>query len=324
MGVAAKALGVTGVALLVASLWTLPPIEARGNSSDRAAPENGKQEGFDTTGLQKKLAAKGVSLGVPIMIRIFKQETLLEVWVDKGERYERFATYEICNWAGKLGPKLTEGDRQSPEGLYSIGVDQLHRVGRWRRSLDVGYPNTFDRAHGRTGSFILVHGGCSTTGCFAMTNPIMDEIFALSEAALTNGQERIQVHVFPFRMTQANLNAHKSSPWFGFWANLKDAYDAFERTNVPPQVSVCGDRYLAGQSPDPGLCVANISEASVATAMAARPRYARYARLVRRGRVAGRGRRNVRQAYAAARRTRVASYARRQVSYLGGPRRAHR
>ena len=261
------------------------------------------------------------------MIRIFKQETLLEVWVDKGERFERFATYEICNWSGVLGPKLTEGDRQSPEGLYSIGVDQLHRKGRWRRSLDIGYPNTFDRAHGRTGSFILVHGGCSTIGCFAMTNPVMDEIFALSEAALANGQERIQVHVFPFRMTQANLNAHASSPWFGFWANLKDAYDAFERTSVPPQVSVCGSRYLAGQAPDPGLCVANVSEASVATATA-RPRYARYARLVRRGRVAGRGRRwagrHVRQAYAAARRTRVASYARRQASYLGGPRRAHR
>jgi murein L,D-transpeptidase YafK len=319
----ARMLGVAGVALLVAAVWSLPLIEARGNSA--AAPDNGKQNGYDTTELQKRLAAKGVPLGVPIMIRIFKQETLLEVWVDKGERFERFATYEICNWSGKLGPKLTEGDRQSPEGLYSIGVEQLHRVGRWRRSLDIGYPNTFDRAHGRTGSFILVHGGCSTIGCFAMTNPIMEEIFALSEAALHNGQERIQVHVFPFRMTQANLDAHAKSPWRGFWANLKDAFDAFERTHVPPQVSVCGDRYLVGQSPDPGLCVANVSEASVAPATA-RPRYTRYARLVRRGRiVASRGRRNVRQAYAAARRARVASYARRhQAAYLGGPRRAQR
>src|SRR5262249_40670888 len=153
----------------------------------------------DTTELQKKLEAKGMSLGAPIMIRIFKQESQAEVWVQKGERYERFAAYTICNWSGKLGPKLNEGDRQSPEGLYSVRADQLHRKGRWRRSLDIGYPNTFDRGLGRTGSFILMHGGCSTIGCFAMTTPIMDEIFALGEAALANGQERIQVHVFPFR-----------------------------------------------------------------------------------------------------------------------------
>jgi murein L,D-transpeptidase YafK len=319
IGMAAKALGIAGIALLVVGMWVAPLIEARGNSSDRAAPENGRSDAFDATELQGRLAKKGAALGTPIMIRIFKQEAELEVWVDKGARYERFAVYEICNWSGVLGPKLTEGDRQSPEGLYSIGVDQLHRKGRWRRSLDIGYPNTFDKAHGRTGSFILVHGGCSTIGCFAMTNPVMEEIFALSEAALANGQERIQVHVFPFRMTQANLNGHSTSPWRGFWSNLKEAYDAFEGTNIPPEVNVCGNRYLVGQSPDPTLCVVNASEASVAPA---RPRYTRYTRLARRGRVASR--RNARRAYAAARRARVASHTRRQASYLGGPRRAQR
>jgi murein L,D-transpeptidase YafK len=322
MGFAAKAVGAASVGLLAVAIWALPLIEARG--FPRVAPE---KQSFDTTELQKRLAEKGIALGTPIMIRIFKQESQLELWVDKGARFERFATYDICNWSGMLGPKQTEGDRQSPEGLYSIGVEQLHRKGRWRRSLDIGYPNTFDRGLGRTGSFILVHGGCSTIGCFAMTTPIMDEIFALSEAALANGQERIQVHVFPFRMTKANLDAHARSPWQGFWANLKEAYDEFERTNLPPQVSVCGNQYYLGQ-PDPGLCVSNVSEASVAPA---RPSFVRYARLARHGRIAGRGGRRhfvgryARQAYAAARRARMAAGARRQAAaYLGGPRRPHR
>jgi murein L,D-transpeptidase YafK len=319
IGMAARALGIAGVGLLAVGMWVAPLIEARGNSSERSAADNGTPGAFDATELQRRLAAKGVALGTPIMVRIFKQEAELEVWIDKGARFERFASYAICNWSGVLGPKLTEGDRQSPEGLYSIGADQLHRKGRWRRSLDIGYPNTFDRAHGRTGSFILVHGGCSTIGCFAMTNPVMDEIFALSEAALANGQERIQVHVFPFRMTRANLNAHANSPWSGFLSNMKDAYDVFERTSIPPDVSVCGDRYVAGQDTDPGLCVVNVSEASVATV---RPGHTRYARLARRGRVVSR--RYARRAYAAARRVRMAAYARRQATYLGGVRRAQR
>ena len=202
------------------------------------------------------------------MIRIFKDESELEVWVRKGERFELFAAYPICNWSGALGPKLTEGDRQSPEGLYSIGRTQLHRTGRWRRSLDIGFPNTFDKAHGRTGSYILVHGGCTSTGCFAMTNGVMEEIFTLSEAALTRGQDRIQVHVFPFRMTLKNLAAHADSPWTGFWIGLKGAYDLFEQTRVPPQVSVCDKQYVVGEvaEDDTRDCVANVSEVSVASA----------------------------------------------------------
>src|SRR5262245_11320765 len=141
------------------------------------------------------------------MIRIFKLESEFELWMQKEGRYELLARYPICHWSGSLGPKLTEGDRQSPEGLYSISVRQLHKTGRWRRSLDIGFPNTFDRAHGRTGSYILVHGGCTSIGCYAMTTPVMDEIYALSEAALRQGQEHIPVHVFPFRMTQQNLHS---------------------------------------------------------------------------------------------------------------------
>lgn len=266
-------------------------------------------EAFDWSRLERRLAEKGLAAGSPIMLRIFKIESELEVWMQKDGRYELLAKYPICHWSGQLGPKLTEGDRQSPEGLYSISSRQLHRTGRWRRSLDIGFPNTFDRAHGRTGSYILVHGGCTSIGCYAMTNPVMEEIYALSEAALRQGQENIPVHVFPFRMTQENLAAHALSAWSGFWASLRGAYDLFERTRVPPHVGVCNKQYVVSESEiaETDGCTENESEVSVAVhTPSRRARVLRHA-----GRAASRGR-NARKAYAAARTARVAAYAKRR------------
>jgi murein L,D-transpeptidase YafK len=194
--------------------------------------------------LADRLAQKGLRSGAALFIRVFKSESELELWMEKDGRYELFATYPICHWAGTIGPKLREGDRQNPEGFYSVGPRQLHRIGRWPRSLNIGFPNTFDRAHGRTGSYILVHGGCSSVGCFAMTNAVMAEIFALTEAALRAGQPRVDVHVFPFRMTEANLAAQSGSPWLDFWRNLKEGYDAFEDTRLPPRIGICDRRYV--------------------------------------------------------------------------------
>jgi hypothetical protein len=162
----------------------------------------------------------------------------------KGNRFELFASYPICHWSGTLGPKVREGDKQNPEGFYSVTQRQLHRVGRWPRSLNLGFPNTFDRAFSRTGSYILIHGGCSSTGCFAMTNAVIEEIYDLTEKSLKSGQERVHVHVFPFRMTDEAMTRHKASPWHDFWVNLKEGYDAFEETRIPPRVSVCDQRYL--------------------------------------------------------------------------------
>jgi murein L,D-transpeptidase YafK len=194
--------------------------------------------------LDGRLAKLGLTVGSPVFIRVFKAESELEVWVRKDSTYVLFATYPICHWAGTLGPKLREGDRQNPEGFYSVGRRQLHRIGRWPRSLNVGYPNAFDRANGRTGSYILVHGGCSSVGCFAMTNAVMDEVFALAEAALRKGQASIDLHVFPFRMTEANLASHARSTWIGFWRELQQGYDAFESTRTPPRVGLCDKRYV--------------------------------------------------------------------------------
>ncbi|MET0652084.1 MAG: L,D-transpeptidase family protein, partial [Hyphomicrobiaceae bacterium] len=170
------------------------------------------------------LTQKGLAAGDAVMIRIFKAESELELWMQKDDRFELFTTYSICKWSGKLGPKQHEGDRQAPEGMYAVGMPQIHRKGRWPRALNIGYPNAFDRAMDRTGSYILVHGGCSSTGCFAMTNQQMEEIYRLSEEALKQGQTHIPIHVFPFRMTETNLKAFADSRWQSFWRNLKDAY----------------------------------------------------------------------------------------------------
>ena len=193
----------------------------------------------------RRLADKGLTAGSPILIRIFKAEFELELWMRKGDRFELFATYPICYWSGTLGPKLHEGDKQAPEGFYAVGLNQIHRSGRWPRSLNIGYPNALDRAFARTGSLILVHGGCTSTGCFAMTNPVMAEIYALAEQALQQGQDRIPIHVFPFRMTEANLAARTAAhgAWRAFWLNLKLGYDLFERTRVPPKVGICNKQY---------------------------------------------------------------------------------
>jgi len=198
----------------------------------------------DVAKLDARLAAKGLSKGSPVFVRIFKEESELELWVRKGERFELLDTYPICHWTGTLGPKEREGDKQSPEGFYSATARQARHVGRWRKALNLGFPNALDQRLQRTGSYILLHGGCSSTGCFAMTDPVIDEIHGLASAALRGGQERIHINVFPFRMTAARLDVYKDHPSREFWGDLKAGYDAFERTRVPPQVAICGKRYL--------------------------------------------------------------------------------
>lgn len=193
---------------------------------------------------ERRLRERGFEAGDAVFIRIFKAESELELWMKRDGVFERFATYPICYWSGKLGPKQREGDRQAPEGIYSVSAAQLHRHGRWPRALDIGFPNALDRAQKRTGSAILVHGGCSSIGCYAMTNPVMEEIFTLAEQAIEGGQDAIPIHVFPFRMTPANIAAQQHQPWSDFWQNLKEAYDSFERVRLPPHVSICSARYL--------------------------------------------------------------------------------
>ncbi len=194
-----------------------------------------------------RLQAHGLAMGAPVFIRIFKREFELELWMKRDDRYHRFAVYPICRWSGALGPKLKEGDAQSPEGFYTIDRRSLNPNSRWHKAFNLGFPNALDRARGYTGSFLMVHGGCSSVGCYAMTNGVIDELWRLVETALRRGQSHIHVHVFPFRPSADNLAARRTSPWALFWADLKAGYDAFEATQLPPRVSVCEGRYRVAQ-----------------------------------------------------------------------------
>ena len=248
-----------GVGLMLAALATQssPVFAGSSNLFQRAAVERLERKQAaragrltlplpgtpDTDRPLTRLVAAGLSFGAPMMIRVFKAESQLEVWMQKDGVFVPFAVYPICYWSGSLGPKLREGDRQSPEGFYTISEAELHHGDRWRRSLDLGYPNAFDRVNGRSGSVILVHGGCDSIGCFAMTNAVNAELYELVSASLRNGQVHVPVHVFPFRMTAENMAAAPAGSWKDFWDDLRQGYDSFERTHLPPHVSVCGKRY---------------------------------------------------------------------------------
>ena len=195
--------------------------------------------------LDTRLADNALAAGSPIFIRVFKREFELEVWLKRNGRFELFETYPVCRFSGTLGPKQVEGDRQSPEGFYTVDARALNPQSRWHKSFNVGYPNAFDRQHGRTGSFLMVHGGCSSVGCFAMTNDVIDEIWRLVTAALKGGQPRFQVQMFPFRMSEENLASRVTSPHVEFWSDLKAGHDDFLSTGLPPRIAVCNGRYVS-------------------------------------------------------------------------------
>src|SRR5918911_3001360 len=194
----------------------------------------------------KELEAKGMSKDDPVLIRIYKQDSDFEIWKKRKSdgRYAHFKTCKICKWSGGLGPKVQEGDRQSPEGFYAVTPGLMNPNSAWYLSFDVGYPNAFDRSFNRTGSAIMVHGNCSSRGCFSMTDAQMQEIYSLMRDAFRGGQKAVQVQSFPFRMTAENMARHRRDPHIAFWRNLKQGSDHFEVTRLEPKVDVCGRHYV--------------------------------------------------------------------------------
>ena len=197
--------------------------------------------------------------GQEVFVRIFKKEGELELWMRKGERLALYKTYPVCKWSGHLGPKMREGDYQSPEGFYSVSAKQLHPKSKYYRAFNVGFPNALDKQLGYTGGALMVHGDCQSVGCFAMTDRGIDEIYNFVAAAIGAGQKEVPVHIFPFRMTEtqiaretgAGLLAFASSGqerYAPFWRNLKEGYDLFEKTGEPPQAYACNGRYAFNAS----------------------------------------------------------------------------
>lgn len=195
--------------------------------------------------LRATLAKKGMKDEAPIFVRIFKEESQLEVWKAKDNgRYDLVKAYPICRWSGALGPKIEQGDKQAPEGFYNVVAGNMNPHSKYHLAFNLGYPNVYDRSHGRTGKHLMVHGNCKSAGCYAMTDALIEEIYLLARDAFIGGQDHIPVHAFPFRMTKANMSRHRKDKWYRFWRDLKAGYDYFETYKMVPTVKVCSKRYL--------------------------------------------------------------------------------
>ena len=218
---------------LVLSSTNIPTSTRSAEVAKRVSPE-----------LQKKLKENGFNMGTPVMMRIFKESSELEVWLKTEKEFKLFKNYKICTFSGNLGPKTKVGDLQSPEGFYTVAPKQLNPSSRFHLAFNLGYPNAYDRAYQRTGDALMVHGNCVSIGCYAMTDSQIEEIYTLAAAAFEAGQPSFQVQALPFRLTNENLAAHKNSPWFSFWQNLKDGYDYFEQHKKPPKISVKNKQYV--------------------------------------------------------------------------------
>lgn len=196
--------------------------------------------------LKKDLAEKGLRFGDPVFLRAFKEERVLELWVKhRGSgKYQIFRTWPIAGASGTLGPKLAEGDSQVPEGFYVVTPERMKPDSLFHLAFNLGYPNAYDRAHQRTGTYIMIHGNECSIGCLAMTDAKIEEIYTLCAAALENGQPYFRVHVFPFRMTPERMATTTGQLWEDFWKNLKQGYDVFEKNQLPPEVEVENLRYI--------------------------------------------------------------------------------
>jgi murein L,D-transpeptidase YafK len=243
--------------------------------------------------LNSLIQQRGMPKRSPILLRIFKEESELEVWKQGSSgRFDLLKVYPICRWSGDLGPKVGAGDRQAPEGFYTITPSQMNPNSKYYLAINIGFPNAYDRANDRRGAFLMIHGDCSSSGCYAMTDEQIGEIYSLARESFLGGQPSFQIQAYPFRMTPANMARHRTNPNIGFWTMLKVGNDHFEVSHLEPKIDVCDKRYVFDAMPiepksakfDPaGKCPAHIVNPRIA--QAARDKQladdAQYAQLVK-------------------------------------------
>jgi murein L,D-transpeptidase YafK len=294
---------VKGVALISATLFrvfvlsaalagALTPMRCLGEDGN-PLPERATRE--LSPELLSLLRQKRMPKHSPIVLRVFKEEAELEVWKqDTTGHFQLLKIYPICRWSGDLGPKMHEGDRQTPEGFYTITPKLMNPNSNFYLAINTGFPNAFDKANDRDGTFLMIHGDCSSSGCYAMTDEQIGEIYALARDALLGGRPSFQVQAYPFRLTPANLARHRTNPHMAFWKMLKIGNDHFEATHLEPKVDVCNRRYVFDaqqppNSPNPlvfdpkGQCPAFVVNPTVARAALAKQRAdeVEYAELVK-------------------------------------------
>ena len=229
---------------------------------ESAMPRTGRHYVPMSMETQQALRDKEMRTHSPILIRAFKKESELEVWKqDSSGKMALLKTFPMCRWSGQLGPKVKEGDRQVPEGFYAVTPGAMNPNSSFYLSFNVGYPNTFDKQLGRNGAHIMVHGDCSSMGCFAMTDSQIADIYALTREAFAGGQTQVQLQSYPFRMTPENLARYRNDPNIAFWRNLKQGNDHFEVTKKPVVTAACNGKYgfgseTCGTPPDPAIATA--------------------------------------------------------------------
>ncbi|WP_338822787.1 murein L,D-transpeptidase family protein [Bradyrhizobium septentrionale] len=232
-------------ALLTSAVLAAGILLAGCDSDQISLAQNAKANQPVTPKLLAAMVEKDMDLQSPMLVRLFKQEAELEIWKqDRSGRMALLKTYPICRWSGDLGPKVREGDRQAPEGFYSINPSQMNPQSAYYLSFNTGYPNAFDKALGRTGSQLMVHGDCSSRGCYAMTDEQIAEIYSLGRESFFGGQKAFQLQAYPFRMTPVNMAKHRNNPNMPFWKMIKEGYDHFEVTKQEPKVDFCEKKYV--------------------------------------------------------------------------------
>jgi murein L,D-transpeptidase YafK len=234
---------------LLASAACAAPLVLAGCDTDSLSPAAKSMKPLSLQMLGE-LDRRGMPKESPILVRLFKEESEVEIWKqDTSGRFALLKAYPICRWSGELGPKTREGDRQAPEGFYTINPGQMNPNSHYYLSFDIGYPNPYDKAHGFTGSNLMVHGDCSSRGCYAMTDEEISEIYALARESFFGGQRSFQVQAYPFRMTPLNMARHRNNPNMAFWKVLKVGNDHFELTHLEPKVDFCEKHYVFDAAP---------------------------------------------------------------------------
>lgn len=190
--------------------------------------------------MEKELKSVGFKTGNPVYIRIFKEEHILEIWIKDNSKYRLFKTYPVCYFSGGAGTKMRINDGKSPEGFYTITPRQLNPVSHYHLAMNIGYPNQLEKLKGYTGSDIMIHGQCVSIGCYAMTDPLIEEIYTLVYQTFKAGQTVIPLHIFPFKLNADHMKRYARSD---YWNNLKTGYDLFEKNRIPPIISVVNKQY---------------------------------------------------------------------------------
>jgi murein L,D-transpeptidase YafK len=250
-------------ALITSAVLAAGALLAGCNSDEISLANNAKANQPVPPKLLAEMVSKDMDLQSPILVRLFKQEAELEVWKqDRSGRFALLKTYPICRWSGDLGPKVREGDRQAPEGFYSITPAQMNPQSAYYLSFNTGFPNAYDRALGRSGSQLMVHGDCSSRGCYAMTDEQIAEIYSLGRESFFGGQRAFQFQAYPFKMTPVNMAKHRNNPNMPFWKMIKEGYDDFEVTRQEPKVDFCEKRYVFDAAKPPNAARDPVFEAS--------------------------------------------------------------